>query len=483
MKTNYLPVVLLMLLCVAVSHSCTNYYINPTTGNDNWDGLSPTHASGTNGPKASMQAAVDCASADDILNLSDCVYNESVTLGKNLGLTCSFMATLRDLTVMNNSTLSIGGPVVITGTLVLDDGTIVNSEHNVVVVLNPSAAAVRIATGSINGTIVRIVASNSTDSYLFTDAHTMIIPDGNQHTCAVLVSSFPGQQAPQMTGQAINRYYSVETFGQLRGSICLSYAESELNGITEETLISLQMTPDNPQWTEAGGALDASENYIEVPDVSLNSCSKWTLGQAAHSLPIQLASFSAVVVEGNSVEVAWRTLTETNNFGFYIQRRTAASTTFEDLPNSFVSGHGTTIEAHDYRWIHPGVAPGQYAYRLKQVDLDGTSHYSDERLVEISSLAGIEESHIPVEFNLAQNYPNPFNPSTNIRFTVDKAGFTSLAVFDVLGKELGTLYSGVAEPGRVYATSFDASTLANGTYFYKLVNGSRTSLKKMLLLK
>ncbi len=449
MKTYCLPVVLLGLLCAAVSYSSTNYYINPVTGNDNWDGLSPTHTSGTNGPKASMQVAIDCASANDILNLADCVYNESITLGKSLALTCNFMVTIRDLTVMNNSTLSIGGPVVITGTLVLDDGTIVNSEHDAIVVLNPSAAAVRIAAGSINGTIVRLVSPNSTDRYLFTDAHTMIVPDGNQHTCAVLVSSFPGQQPPEMTGQAISRFYSVESFGQLRGSLCLSYSESELNGISEDNLISLQMTRDNPQWAETGGALDVDENYIEVPNVSLNSCSKWTLGQATHALPIQLASFSAVVFEGNSVEVAWRTLTETNNYGFYIQRRTAASTAFEDLPNSFVSGHGTTMEAHNYRWIHQGVTPGRYAYRLKQVDLDGATHYSDERQVEISSLAGIEQSLAPVEFKLAQNYPNPFNPSTNIQFTVDQGRIhDTLTIFDVLGKELGRSLFGSCRTGQ-----------------------------------
>jgi spore germination protein YaaH len=183
------------------------------------------------------------------------------------------------------------------------------------------------------------------------------------------------------------------------------------------------------------------------------------------------------------VQLNWRTITETNNYGFYVQQRSAAASAFVDVPNSFVQGHGTTLEPHDYSWTHMGVPAGTYYYRLKQVDLDGTIHYSEGREVTVLSPTGIAESQSPTAFTLAQNYPNPFNPSTQIQFSVEKAGHTTLTVFDALGRQAETLFAGTAEPGKLYSVNFDASSLTNGTYFYRLTNGGQTSLRKMLLLK
>jgi hypothetical protein len=62
-----------------------------------------------------------------------------------------------------------------------------------------------------------------------------------------------------------------------------------------------------------------------------------------------------------------------------------------------------------------------------------------------------EEHTVPVGFALKQNYPNPFNPSTRIQSPVSKAEHATLTVFNLLGQEISTLFSGTAEPGRVYA--------------------------------
>jgi hypothetical protein len=94
-----------------------------------------------------------------------------------------------------------------------------------------------------------------------------------------------------------------------------------------------------------------------------------------------------------------------------------------------------------------------------------------------------DASAAPVSFSLAQNYPNPFNPTTRIGFTVEKPGYATLKVYDILGDEIATLYAGTAQPGIQYTVSFDGSAVANGAYFYRLVSGDKTSLKKMLLVK
>lgn len=91
-------------------------------------------------------------------------------------------------------------------------------------------------------------------------------------------------------------------------------------------------------------------------------------------------------------------------------------------------------------------------------------------------------TELPSEYSLSQNYPNPFNPSTNITFTLPQAGNVSLKVYDVLGKEVMTLADEFMQGGK-YEVRMDASSLAGGVYFYKLVSGNFSETKRMLLVK
>ncbi len=101
----------------------------------------------------------------------------------------------------------------------------------------------------------------------------------------------------------------------------------------------------------------------------------------------------------------------------------------------------------------------------------------------LASTVGVEKnSTAPNSFALQQNYPNPFNPSTKINFSLPVAGFTTLKVYDVLGKEITTLVNGHCEAGN-YSAQFNASTLPSGIYFYQLTSGSYTAVKKMMLVK
>jgi len=88
-----------------------------------------------------------------------------------------------------------------------------------------------------------------------------------------------------------------------------------------------------------------------------------------------------------------------------------------------------------------------------------------------------------VSYDLDQNYPNPFNPSTQITFSLAKAGITTLKVYDVLGKVVATLVDGYQEAGP-HTISFNAGrNISSGMYFYKIESGSFSSVKKMMLIK
>ncbi len=89
---------------------------------------------------------------------------------------------------------------------------------------------------------------------------------------------------------------------------------------------------------------------------------------------------------------------------------------------------------------------------------------------------------VPTEFSLAQNYPNPFNPTSTIGFKIKEAGFTTLKVYDMLGREVESLVNEQLQPGS-YELSFDGSNLSSGVYLYRLTSGSFTEMKKMMLTK
>jgi hypothetical protein len=89
----------------------------------------------------------------------------------------------------------------------------------------------------------------------------------------------------------------------------------------------------------------------------------------------------------------------------------------------------------------------------------------------------------PTKFSV-DNYPNPFNPSTVIRYNLPKAGFVTLRICDVLGKEIATLVDEYKEAGS-YNVEFSAEkyNLSSGIYLYALKAGEYYSVRKMLLTK
>lgn len=91
-------------------------------------------------------------------------------------------------------------------------------------------------------------------------------------------------------------------------------------------------------------------------------------------------------------------------------------------------------------------------------------------------------SNIPKNYKLYQNYPNPFNPATIIKFEIPSNSFVNLTVYDIIGNEILVLVKSELTPG-TYEVSFDGSSLASGIYYYKMVSGDYSSVRKMILIK
>jgi len=179
------------------------------------------------------------------------------------------------------------------------------------------------------------------------------------------------------------------------------------------------------------------------------------------------------------VEVTCATAKEIHSKQFEVERSRDMRQSFAPAPRSERVGKGTTDVPQDYRYVDSMASKGTWYYRVKLTDEKGKARYSAAMRVEVAS----EEEEVPREFVLYQNFPNPFNPETEIRFTVPMTERATLRLHNVLGQKVQTLFDDVAEAGKIKKVKFNGGDLATGVYFYRLENGGRNDVKKLLLLK
>lgn len=214
--------------------------------------------------------------------------------------------------------------------------------------------------------------------------------------------------------------------------------------------------PPTTGWSSVGKGFGPAPTVIDTP------------------LPVELVSFSAQV-DGEVVNLKWRTETEVNNYGFDIERAVNPRANQKEWTTiGFIEGHGNSNSPKDYSFADGDLSGANIIYyRLKQIDNNGTYEYSHE--IEVSIIA-------PDKHSLGQNYPNPFNPSTKIHYKIAQSEFINLSVYNVLGKEVAVLVNEIQLPG-TYSIIFSADNLPGGVYFYKLETQNFTQTSKMLLIK
>lgn len=187
--------------------------------------------------------------------------------------------------------------------------------------------------------------------------------------------------------------------------------------------------------------------------------------------PVELVVFKGRAV-GSNVELTWQTASESNNYGFEIERSFDCQH-FQKI--AFVLGNATTNQPKSYYFLDHDPPRGIVSYRLRQIDFDGTVTHSAEISMDLTA-------HSIRSFKLDQNYPNPFNPMTSVSYTVPTQQWITLKIFDLNGREVSTLVDAFNPPGE-FRVIFDASKLGSGEYLYLLKAGNVIQTRKMLLVK
>lgn len=122
------------------------------------------------------------------------------------------------------------------------------------------------------------------------------------------------------------------------------------------------------------------------------------------------------------------------------------------------------------------LVPGEFKiYTSKKIPIPANGK-------DLITSVNFSEYDLSKDFYLSQNYPNPFNSYTTISYKLSTTSKVTLKVYDVLGKEIGTLVDDVKQPG-TYKVKFYSSKLSSGVYFYRLTADKFSETKSMLLLK
>lgn len=122
---------------------------------------------------------------------------------------------------------------------------------------------------------------------------------------------------------------------------------------------------------------------------------------------------------------------------------------------------------------------------FKEVWIGPFDEYQNLCLLKVNDGTSVNE--IPYDYALMQNYPNPFNRITQIKFQIPKRGRVTLAIYDLLGKEVITLLNEEKERG-IYTVSWDGKdknsmNVSSGIYLYQLRMGTYSQCRKMILIK
>jgi hypothetical protein len=197
------------------------------------------------------------------------------------------------------------------------------------------------------------------------------------------------------------------------------------------------------------------------------------------STAVHVISFSAVEREGY-VEVRWTTATEIDNAGFNVYRSESEDGMKVRLNDRLIPAVGDELKGATYTFKdHDISADESYYYWFEDINVDGIARMNGPAL--------LERGDTPAAFRLAQNVPNPFNPVTDIRYALATDCHVRLEIFNVLGQRVTTLVDGRETAGyrsaRWDGKNADGVDVSSGVYFYKLVAGTFTDTKKMVLLR
>lgn len=193
------------------------------------------------------------------------------------------------------------------------------------------------------------------------------------------------------------------------------------------------------------------------------------------AVPVELTSFSVSTQQGYNL-LQWTTSSEMNNQGFEIMRNSDYGSDTDNWETvGFVAGKGTSTEQNSYEFTDNHPAPINAAYKLKQIDLDGSYNFSGVIVAEAGSIN-------EYGFFIKGAYPNPFNPSAIVSLQIGKDSEIKAELYAFTGEKVRDIFEGNLPSGN-HLLKVDGEGLPSGMYLLRVANNQSAAVYKMILAK
>lgn len=199
-----------------------------------------------------------------------------------------------------------------------------------------------------------------------------------------------------------------------------------------------------------------------------------TLSWSAIKVKVELSLFEAKESPFEGIVVNWHTTFEEENVGFNLLRSLRKEGPYKKINTGLIERN----RSGNYSFIDSTAEAGvKYFYKLQDMNKQGFTSDHGPISVEVS---------VPASFDLSQNYPNPFNPETSIRFQLPRAAQTQIVIYNIAGQEVRRLIDNQIKAGyhivRWDGRDSNGLPVGSGIYYYRMVAGDYTSVRKMVLI-
>lgn len=411
----------------------------------------------------------DGTSAQNIFNTG----NANGTVFNNITVNNSFPVTA----------LTLNAATTVNGTLTLQDGHIITTATNILVLGTAATVSIGATPDSsfVKGPMIQtynVSASSVTKIFPIGKGNIMHRADlsirqtnttATQYTGEFFYSSATalGYTLPGTLSKVSDiDYWNISNGGAANvstASIQLYYFPDD--GVTDTPNLRIAKSDGAGNWLDIGGNGTATPTGTITSSVNFTTAfSKFSLANAkggSNTLPIELSSFGAKPDNG-FINITWSTLSETNN-DFFTVEKSKDAINFE--PVVLVNGAGNSNELLQYSAKDYEPFQGILYYRLKQTDFDGTFTFSDIVPVFISN---------DQLFSLFI-YPNPANDIININLSnIIQKG--NLVIYNQYGASV--FQENFSSKNEL---KIDVSCFSKGIYFMKISNGDKAFSGKFIV--
>lgn len=410
--------------------------------------------------------------------------NESQTL---------YMKAYSGLTISGTGDKTLDGDASVSGTLTMNGGGILTGNYSLTLGTGTSnLGAFTRNSGWIVGKFKRWFAAS------ITSAKTMIIGTTTQYrptsisftsapTSGGTLLCFFTETNPGTLGLPLNDngfsvintategYWTIQSGDGLSGGIySLNLTPAGFSNVTDMTTLRILKRTISGSWTLNGDHTAGTSTIVKRTNMS--GFSEFGIGGGNDNpLPVTLLNFN-ISNKGFINILKWTTSNEIQNFGWELERKLNNSedgNLNEWIKIAFINGANNSNSTKSYLFEDRVNINGNYEYRLKQIDLDGTSRYSDTKTINVYEK--IDELKL-------DNYPNPFNPETKIKFEIPKQSRITLTLYNSIGIEMEKLIEEYFNAGS-FDYIFNGRKYSSGVYFLKLSSENNFLIKKIILVK